>query len=74
MKAVQQHDNDKKEYCEVQFDQADDKKKALERTEGKHTASIEDAKETTATLTAEIKGHRGSGQELRRGHRELRGG
>lgn len=27
----QQDDNDKKEYCEMQFDTADDKKKALER-------------------------------------------
>merc|ERR1719498_2406597 len=44
-----------KEYCEMQFDQADDKKKALERTEGKLTAAIEDAKETIATLTDEIK-------------------
>jgi peptidoglycan hydrolase CwlO-like protein len=55
MKTEQQDDNDKKEYCEMQFDQADDKKKALERTEGKLTASIEDAKETIATLTDEIK-------------------
>ena len=29
--AEQQDDNDKKEYCETQFDLADDKKKALER-------------------------------------------
>ena len=49
IKAEQQDDNDKKEYCEVQFDQADDKKKALERTEGQHTASIEDAKGKIAT-------------------------
>merc|ERR1719498_669998 len=44
-----------KEYCEMQFDHADDKKKALERTEGKLTAAIEDAKETIATLKDEIK-------------------
>jgi chromosome segregation ATPase len=55
MKTEQQDDEDKKEYCEMQFDQADDKKKALERTEGKLTAAIEDAKETIATLTDEIK-------------------
>jgi len=55
MKTEQQDDNDKKEYCEMQFDQADDKKKALERTEGKLTASIEDAKETIAQLADEIK-------------------
>jgi len=55
LKTEQLDDNDKKEYCEMQFDQADDKKKALERTEGKLTAAIEDAKETIATLTEEIK-------------------
>jgi len=55
MKTEQQDDEDKKEYCEMQFDQADDKKKALERTEGKLTAAIADAKETIATLTEEIK-------------------
>merc|ERR1719161_2005617 len=55
LKTEQQDDEDKKEYCEMQFDQADDKKKALERSEGKLTASIEDAKESIATLTDEIK-------------------
>merc|ERR1719335_1492043 len=55
LKTEQQDDEDKKEYCEMQFDQADDKKKALERTEGKLTAAIEDAKETIATLAEEIK-------------------
>jgi len=55
MKTEQQDDNDKKEYCEMQFDHADDKKKSLERAEGKLTAGIEDAKETIATLTDEIK-------------------
>jgi len=55
LKTEQQDDEDKKEYCEMQFDQADDKKKALERTEGKLTAAIADAKETIATLAEEIK-------------------
>jgi chromosome segregation ATPase len=55
LKTEQQDDNDKKEYCEMQFDHADDKKKALERSEGKLTAAIEDAKETIATLKDEIK-------------------
>merc|ERR1712066_233653 len=32
LKAEQQSDDDKKEYCEAQFDQADDKKKSLERS------------------------------------------
>merc|ERR550532_1592202 len=44
-----------KEYCEGQFDMADDKKKALVRSEGKLTAAIEDAKESIATLADEIK-------------------
>merc|ERR1719498_491335 len=44
-----------KKNTEMQFDHADDKKKALERTEGKLTAAIEDAKETIATLKDEIK-------------------
>merc|ERR1719247_1814127 len=32
LKAEQQDDNDKKEYCNMQFDLADDKKKGLERS------------------------------------------
>merc|ERR1711953_672526 len=32
LKAEQQDDDDKKEYCEKEFDQADDKKKMLERS------------------------------------------
>ena len=39
----------------MQFDTADDKKKALERAEGKLTASIADAKESIATLSDETK-------------------
>jgi len=55
LKQEQLDDDHKKEYCEMQFDLADDKKKALERSEGKLTASIEDAKESIATLADEIK-------------------
>merc|ERR1719491_877790 len=55
LKTEQLDDNDKKEYCAMQFDNADDKKKELERAEGKLTASIADAKESIATLTDEIK-------------------
>jgi len=55
LKQEQLDDDHKKEYCEMQFDTADDKKKALERTEGKLTASIADAKESIATLADEIK-------------------
>merc|ERR1719161_815079 len=51
----QQDDNDKKEYCEMQFDTADDKKKGLERDVSKLEAAIETSKETIATLAGEIK-------------------
>jgi len=54
MKTEQQDDNDKKEYCEMQLDTADDKKKGLERTEGKLTAAIAEGKDTIAVLTEEV--------------------
>merc|ERR1719345_691670 len=47
-------DNDKKEYCEMQFDNADDKKKGLERDVSKLEAAIEQSKESITTLTSEI--------------------
>jgi len=50
----QQDDIDKKEYCEMQLDTADDKKKGLERAEGKLEAAIAESKETIATLTEEV--------------------
>ena len=46
LKREQLDDDHKKEYCEAQFDLADDKKKELTRAEGKLTASITDAKES----------------------------
>jgi len=55
LKQEQLDDDHKKEYCEGQFDVADDKKKELVRTEGKLTAAMEEAKESIATLTDEIK-------------------
>lgn len=55
LKREQLDDEHKKEYCEGQFDLADDKKKALEREEGKLTVSMADAKESIATLADEIK-------------------
>merc|ERR1711957_1114734 len=55
MKQEQLDDNHKKEYCEGQFDVADDKKKELIRAEDKLTAAMEEAKESVATLTDEIK-------------------
>jgi len=42
------------EYCENSVDDADDKKKGLERAVGKLEKSIDVAKETIATLTDEI--------------------
>jgi len=54
LKTEQLDDNDKKEYCEMQFDTADDKKKGLERTEGKLEAAISTSKDTIATLTDEL--------------------
>jgi len=50
----QQDDDHKKEYCNMQLDQADDKKKALERTAADEAAAIATTKEAIATLTEEI--------------------
>merc|ERR1719204_2487042 len=54
LKQEQQDDNDKKEYCEKQFDLADDKKKALERAEKDAENAIAKAKEAIEILTDEI--------------------
>jgi len=50
----QNDDNDKKEYCEAQFDTSDDKVKALKRSIGAAESDIATAKESIATLTEEI--------------------
>merc|ERR1712008_157596 len=55
LKQEQQDDIDKKEYCEKQFDLADDKKKTLERAEKDAENAIAKAKEAIETLTDEIK-------------------
>jgi chromosome segregation ATPase len=55
LKKEQQDDEDKKEYCENAFDQADDKKKELERSIGKLEKAIADSKEQIAQLTDDIK-------------------
>jgi len=47
-------DDDKKEYCALQFDVSDDKKKALERSISGEDSSIASAKEAISTLTKEI--------------------
>jgi len=54
LKQEQQDDIDKKEYCETQFDLADDKKKSLERAEKDAENAIAKAKEAIETLTDEI--------------------
>merc|ERR1719162_2505467 len=55
MKEEQLDDDHKKEYCELQLDHADDKKKGLEHAEGKLEQAIAGAKESISTLTEEIK-------------------
>merc|ERR1719410_426797 len=50
----QQGDDNKKEYCEVQLDTSDDKKKSLERKVSDEDSAIAAAKEGIATLTDEI--------------------
>merc|ERR1719379_2794485 len=52
--AEQQDDNDKKEYCETQFDLADDKKKSLERDISNLGKAIDKANEGIKALAAEI--------------------
>merc|ERR1719386_452253 len=48
-------DDNKKEYCTIQFDTTDDKKKELERTISDLEKAIDEDKELLATLTSEIK-------------------
>merc|ERR1719487_3061562 len=54
LKQEQTDDDDKKEYCTIQFDSLDDKKKGLEITISDSKKAIEDAKESIETLTSEI--------------------
>merc|ERR1719331_570177 len=54
LKAEQQDDDDKKEYCETQFDLADDKKKALEREISNLEKAIEKENEGIKALSEEI--------------------
>merc|ERR1719198_406822 len=55
LKEEQSDDDSKKQYCEVQFDQTEDKKKALDRQLSDEQAAIASAEESIATLTDEIK-------------------
>jgi len=54
LKTEQLDDDNKLEYCKVSLDQADDKKKSLERSVEDLENEIEKAKELIATLTDEI--------------------
>merc|ERR1740121_1082689 len=54
LKKEQDDDDHKKEYCTAQFDEAEDKKKELERTISDLDAGIEEAKEGIQTLGDEI--------------------
>merc|ERR1719362_2104768 len=54
LKVEQADDDAKKEYCATAFDQADDKKKGLERSVSDLETSIENAKEDIVKLGEEI--------------------
>merc|ERR1719326_1774725 len=55
LKKDQQDDDDKKEYCESEFDLADDKKKAQEKTLKDAEKAIATAKKGLETVDDEIK-------------------
>merc|ERR1712194_94596 len=55
LKKEQNDDNDKKEYCNTQFDQADDKKKGLERSISDLATVIAESQEGIAATAEEIK-------------------
>merc|ERR1719217_1638911 len=55
LKKEQVDDDNKKEYCNKEFDLADDKKKELEREIGKHEKVVTDAEEQIAAVTEDIK-------------------
>merc|ERR1719329_1723651 len=54
LKTEQADDDNKREYCNKEFDLADDKKKGLERDISDLEKAIEDAKEGIASLEDEI--------------------
>jgi len=60
LKKEQVDDEEKKEYCEAQFDSSDDKKKALERTSSDLETQIAEAKDRIATLANEIESFQSS--------------
>uniref|UniRef100_A0A7S3H9R5 Uncharacterized protein n=1 Tax=Spumella elongata TaxID=89044 RepID=A0A7S3H9R5_9STRA len=54
LKKEQGDDDSKMAYCQKELDDADDQKKALERTKSQLESAIADGKEAIATLTQEI--------------------
>jgi len=54
LKKEQQDDENKKEYCDTQFDLADDKKKVLEKTAADLETAIAESKENIQTTKEEI--------------------
>jgi len=55
LKKEQLADDEKKEYCDTQFDISDDKKKELERTIADTDKAIDESKEVLETVSEEIK-------------------
>merc|ERR1719434_470194 len=55
LKAEQAVDEDKKAYCEAEFDKAEDKKKGLELDISDLEKAIADGEESISTLASEIK-------------------
>merc|ERR1719453_1177542 len=55
LKAEQSVDEDKKQYCNAEFDKAEDKKKGLDLDISDLDKAMEDAKESIASLAGEIK-------------------
>jgi len=55
LKKEQIADDEKKEYCDTQFDISDDKKKELERTISDTDKAIDESKEVLETVAEEIK-------------------
>merc|ERR1719316_924869 len=64
LKTEQSDDDHKKEYCEVQFDIADDKKKELERTLSDTEKVIAETTDAIGAVSEEIKGLEASIQAL----------
>merc|ERR1740130_1745616 len=64
LKVEQKADDDKKAYCNEEFDTSDDQKKALERKVSDAQTAIEDSTEKLATLVGEIKALQASIKEL----------